>query len=407
MRFMGGGPGGGGDLFGPPVTTRDLETYVKFLGLTREQQETARALVEGVTAEYQPLARSVRDRMEQIREEFRETRDPSVWQGMASRWAEVRAARKKIEESFANDLKAILTPEQAEKWPAVERAQRRTKTLPRGLMSGERVDLIGLVDRLGLSEEAAAALRETLEQYEADLDRELVRRNEFMEKAMEQGPSLMQSFQEGDTEKLQQLFEKGREASARVRDVNRRYQRLIEGLLPEDKRAVFAEDFRRESFPMVYRPSFAARTLDAAEQLPDLDESQKAALADIRASFTREQGAINTRMQAAIEDLEKNVNVDNMFARFNDPAMREMRDAKRQLDEQTIEKVNKVLNEAQRTRLPERDARGEGGRGFRRGGEAGADRGQGDDGPRPQRRGRGQQGEPQDGARPIRTGGPA
>lgn len=409
MRMMmGGGPGGGGDMFGPPVSTRDLDTYTKILGLTPEQIETAKALVDGATTEYQPIAKSVRDKMEAVRQEFRETQDPTVWTSVGTKMAEVRAQRKKIEDSFNNDLKAILTPEQVAKWPAAERAQRRSKTLGRGLMSGERVDLFRLVERAELTPEQAAALRETLDQYELELDRELIRRNEVFEKAMEQGAGMAQAFMNGgDTTKAQEMFDKGREAAKGVRDVNRKYARNIEGLLPEDKRAKFAEEFKRESFPMIYRPSFASRVLDTAEKMTDLDENQKAGLAVIRESFTREQNTINNQLQTTTEQMEANVTLETMFAQFRDPKMQELRQSRRTLEEQTVEKVQALLNEGQRTRLPERDAGPQDGgpRGRRDGADAGGNGGDGN-GQR-QRRGRGQQTDQPGEVVPRRNGGPA
>src|SRR5258705_10948404 len=99
-------------------------------------------------------------------------------------------------------------------------------------------------------------------QYEAELDRKLAKRNDMWDKAMDRGQEYMQAFQNQDFGKLQEQFDKLRDASMHVRDVNRRYERQIESILPEDQRAKFADEFKRDSFPMIYRQSFASRTLD-------------------------------------------------------------------------------------------------------------------------------------------------
>lgn len=377
----GGGPGGGGfgrmmggDMMGAPISTRDLDAFSKTLNLTSDQMETAKALVEGVATQYQPIAKAMRDKRTQVQKEVEETGDPTAWQSLTGQFAELRQARAKIESSFMNDFKAILTPEQTQLWPAAERAYRRGKSVGRGMMSGERVDLFRLVERLKLTPEQEAPLKEALDQYSIDLDRELTKRNEVQEKMMDEGNTLFAAFMGGgDAEKAQQMIEKGREAASRVRDVNRRYERQIEPLLPEDKRAEFAQEFKRESFPMVYRPTYSARVLDAAEKFDDLDANQKAAIAAARESFTRELNAISTRGEAAWEDMEKNFSVQGMRGgaggggpggMFNNPKIQEFRDARDALDTQTVEKVNSILTEAQRAKLPERDNGRDGG-GFR------------------------------------------
>lgn len=395
MGMMMGG-GRGGDMFGSPIATRDLDTFTKALALTPQQVETAKALVDGAAADYQPIAKAFRDKMEAVRQEFRDTQDPTVWQSLGKQMNESREARAKIETSFMGDLKAILTPEQQQNWPAAERTYRRSKSIDRGFMSGERVDLIRLVERAELPADVIASLKDVLEQYSVELDRELTKRNEVQEKAMDQGASLFTAFQNGDTTKAQELFQKGREAETRVRDVNRRYERQVESMLPEDQRAKFADAFKRESFPQVYRPTYASRVLDAAEKFTDLDDTQKSGLVAVRESFTREQTGLNTQYQAAIEETESKATLETMFNRGGgDPKMQELRTSRRTLDESTAQKVQDLLSEAQRAKLPERDARPDGGPGGpgggRRGQDAGGNNGGGDNAqPQQQRRQRGQ-----------------
>jgi hypothetical protein len=403
-----GGPGGmgrmggGGDLFGPPVSSRDLDAFAKVLVLTPQQLDTAKALLDGAAADFQPLAKAARDQMDAARQEARDSGDPgAVWQSIGAKMGELRLARTKIETGFMNDLKGILTEEQAQKWPAVERANRRNKTIGRGLMSGERLDLTKLVERADLSPEALAPLKNIMEQYEVELDRELIKRNEVYEKAFAQGGNLAAAFGPGgDPTKAQELFDKGREAAIRVRDVNRKYARQIEAMLPEDKRAAFNQEVKRESFPMIYRDSYATHILDTADKMTDLDAGQKSGLTGVREAFTRDLNSLNVKSEAAWVEMEDTTTVQNMFSRFNDPKIQELRDARRTLEDQAVQKVNDLLNEAQRAKLPDRESvRGAGDNNPNGPRRAAPDNG-GANG-RPQRRGRGDPQTPQGDAAPA------
>ncbi|MCC6321645.1 MAG: Spy/CpxP family protein refolding chaperone [Phycisphaerales bacterium] len=396
---MGGGGmfGGGGfrGMFDSGVTTRQFESLKTILKLSKEQDEAVDALFEAYQDSTTELNNANREKMDHLREDMRaamqdgEGFDSDAMKKMGEHMEKVRKDRKALETSLFNDVKSVLTPEQTQNWPRVEMGYRRESTIGRGLMAGERVDVVRLVDDLKLPEAERAPLNAVLDQYAADLDRELTARNEFQEKAMSQAREL---FQSGDQEKVQKLFDEGRSHSTRVRDVNRRYARQIEGMLPDSARATFAQSFQRESFPQIYRSTHGARTLEAALKLTDLDDEQKSTLASISESYKRDLGAINKEMEAAAEKREANFTpADMMGGRGRgwgggDEQSRELRDRRRTLDDSTVEKVQKALRPEQVEKLPAREERG----GF--GGEGG---GGGDDSaPRRNRRNSNDEGRP-------------
>src|SRR5690606_12671489 len=152
-----------------------------------------------------------------------------------------------------------------------------------------------------------------LEQYEIDLDRELVKRNEVYEQGESRARELMEDFRSGDMTRAQEMFVKGRDASRRVKEVNQRYARQLEHLLPEAKREAFASTVKHEMYPMVYREMYASRVLGAAEKIEDLDDAQRASLAAIRESHARELASLNAQMEAAIEERENTADMMQMF----------------------------------------------------------------------------------------------
>lgn len=389
MGPMGGmGMGGGmGQMFEAPITSRDLQKYSDMLALTPEQRETLEILLEANQQEFAEKAGEARRKLEALREEAREARDPSVWRDMGAQMETFRKARAAMEAGFFNDMKALLTPAQAEKFPKIERQRRREQTIGMGLMSGERTDLVRITAELQLPADQMAVVEPVLEQYEADLDRELQNRNAVYEESQSR---VREMFERGSTDDMQRALERGREASMRVREVNRRYARQIENLLPDDARERFAEQVRRESFPMIYRPSFASRVVDAAAAFDDLDDNQRAAISSIRDSFARESASLNRQLEQATVKQEETLTVQDMMSRGfrgggGSDEMEALRDKRRELESSTVDKIRSILSPEQAERLPRRDDR-MGGPGNDRGEQR---RGQ----PQQQRRGRGGEGE--------------
>lgn len=388
----GGGPGGGGmrmmgggmrDMMGEaPIGENQLEKYGTIVGMTKEQNEAVALLHEGYMAEVRAAQDEVRSQMEAARDAFRESGDPTEFQKVRASAMEARTKRRQMDQTFLNDVKALLTEEQAAKWPKVEMAMRRDQSLRRGLMSGERVNLFQLVDDLKLGEDARKPIDELLGQYEVDLDRELIKRNAVSDKAIEQMDQLRE-----DPAKAQAMLEEGRTAGTRVRDVNRRYARQISEALPAEMKAGFDAAFQRESFPSVYRESSVTRGVTAAMGFEDLTEEQRGKIQALNEKYAREAAAVNERLAKAQEENEMTMTADRMFQRGpggggeEESPLQTLRQERRDLDRKANEALREILTETQREKLPSNDMRG------RR--DGGGD--QGGDGPRP-RRGGGQGG---------------
>jgi hypothetical protein len=339
------------------ISKKSVEKYGKVLGLDADQQQAAGALHDGYASEYQTAQKEFRDAMAELTRSFEESQDHSVFRDKMPVARTKRQERvEKLEATFMADLQALLATEQSARWPAVERQRRRETTLRGGAISGEGVNLIDIVEGLGVP--ASGDLAQTLDQYESDLDRALVNK----QKATEGN----QSFDGGrvDIEAFQARMAKMREVGMALRDINQRYARTIEALLPESKQFEFGTSVRKATFPRVYRPSNAARQLDAALKFDDLDASQKQSLAALKETYDREVAGVNERWAAAIEEDEKS-GQGGMMA-MGDGAMMQIRmggeddtspvaqasKARRELDDRTRDKLNSQLKPAQKERLP-------------------------------------------------------
>lgn len=398
--LMGGGPGGGREALNARISSDDLERYAQKLGLAEEQRQALTVLHEAYLEAHQARAAAVRAEMEDARDAFRETRDPSVFQEIGQSMQAFRQEATAAEKQFMDDFQALLTPEQAAGWPALDRQRRRETTLRRGLISGERVDVVRLVDELDLAPEQRAALEPMLDAYSQELDPALVKRNELFEAAMSQGPQFFQAFRDGgDTAAAEKMITEGRDAAIRVRDINRKYAAQIAGLLAPEQGQAFTARVKRESFPAIYTQRYAAQVSEAALKFEDLTDAQRGSLEAIRESYQRETDALNARAEAAIEAQEKDFSIATMMQRFggggDDGGLGELRRTRRELENGTVTKIRELLTPEQAARLPERQQGGEGergprGRGRDRGMNGGGDNPAGEgERPRRPRQGRG------------------
>jgi hypothetical protein len=208
-----------------------------------------------------------------------------------------------------------------------------------------------------------------LDQYEQNLDRELIKRNEVREKDMEKIGEL---FRSGDTEAAQKLIQEGRDAAVRVRDVNRNFAKQIATALPEDQKAAFNDAFKKASFPDIYRPTQATTTLKAASGLTDLTADQKDAVKKLSDSYDHSLATVNDKLAAAQEDAEMKFDMRNRGGGQDNPRQQLGRD-KRDLERTTTDALKKILTEQQAAKLPKPDQQngrggGQGGQGAGQGG---------------------------------------
>lgn len=358
--FGGGGFGGGfREALAPAMSEQQLARVATTLALSEDQKAAAEALLEGYQQQVRDAGEKMREKSEAARAEFRETRDPAVFEGLVEASEQLLSSRKTLDAGLLSDLQSVLTPEQTVKWPSVERTIKREQSLRRGFISGERVDVVRLVEDGKFSLELVTTLTPTLEEYSEELARELVKRDAMYEESMSK---MMQMRQGGDFESMQEMIEKGRDIAAKVRDINRKYVRQVMDQLPDDARPGFETQFREASFPDVYRRGFAGRNIDSAADFEDLDQTQKEGVAALKESYERQVSSINEKLTKAVEEAEMTFDVSQMMGRGDreDPAG-ELRREKRELDQATIESLQKLLNEQQIEKLPKREER-EGGR---------------------------------------------
>ncbi|HYD00409.1 MAG TPA: hypothetical protein VEB22_04215, partial [Phycisphaerales bacterium] len=297
----GGGGGMGGGMFGgmgggtsAPVSKGDIDKMAKSLKLTADQQAAANALLDGHLAAFNKKAEEFRKVQEEVREAFRQDRDPSVFADMAPKMDEFRKFRAETEKKFMEDVKGVLDKNQLEQWPAFERSHKREQSMGRGLMSGERADVIAIVERMKLPAEKQAQVNPILDAYSIELDRVIDARNAVQDKGMANGGIFrgLMNPDGGDNseamKKAEALLKEGREAATAVRDVNRKYAKQVEATLGGAEGEKFAAEFRKASFPNVYRERYIDRAIAAAMAMEDVKTEQAEGLKALKEQYARD-----------------------------------------------------------------------------------------------------------------------
>ena len=390
-QFRGGW--GGGEMFESPMPESELEKIAEMLGLDEDVRMLAESMLEAMETEFDTHRDEMRQIMDDARDEFRDTRDFTVWEDLRPIMEDFGEKREDIEAAFVEDMKMLLNDDQLEMWPKVERMRVRTRSLRNGLLSGETVDLIDLAEASSFEPEIMDSIVPVLDQYELELDRALKARNDVYEEGMSKA---MELWRAQDMETIDKLFKDATEAAERVRDTNRRYMRQVAQLLPEGSQEAFEQAFREKSFPRVYRQSYLNTAIESAKLFDDLTVDQRDEMATLEEAYKRDAGSVNARWATAIEESESNRSFRSMFRGGGDDseASREARRERRELDTRFEDQLLGILTEEQIERLPEREQRDFRERGrdrFQRGGRERGERG-GDRGDRGERGDRGDRG---------------
>ncbi|MFM9996094.1 MAG: hypothetical protein ACKVU4_09870 [Phycisphaerales bacterium] len=349
------------------IARSNLEGYAKLLGLDKDQSDAMLALHEGYTEQYEALTKGFQTDMEKIQEEFEDTQDITVFQKqMPKIGAAFGEKMESLEKGFLADLRALLTPQQDEQWPRIERMRLRESALRFSMISGQGVDLVDVLGDLKIDAAANPDLTDQLGRYELDLDKTL---KSFEKWGKDQQKQFLDDENAFDMSKMNEMMKKVEEMmkemarlSMAIRDVNRQYARTILPMLAGDTQDRFDQEVKRRSFPRVYKRSWVTKAVGSAGGFADLSGDQQTQLAELRAAYERELAAANDRWAAAITEKEEKSGGSMMAmmqsmmgggdASQNDP-VNEARKARKDLDGRYKDKLNALLSGEQQARLPE------------------------------------------------------
>lgn len=360
-----------------PEMNVDEETRARFSEMRDEARELRRRMrdaeEDGLTDEdRERMSAELRARIERIREEARAMR-PSEEErneatlAMASILSEWNRTRRALDEAFRDELGLILTDEQLERLPEVERDVRRARLLPLGRLSAESIDLTQLPRQAGVEEVVAPVLEPLWSEYEQLLDDALVARDAHLDGM---GITMMDAFRTRDPTLAIEATRTEARLREAVRDVNLRMHEMAVALLGEagvESTAVTEYDmaFRREAFARAWGPTFASRSFRAAAGLEDLSPETAALVAQLEAAYTAEVAGLNSAIEVEIvaTDGDRLISrMERLAARMQgmdndlpvaDQPVRDLLERRQDLDRRFREQLESLLTPEQIAALPE------------------------------------------------------
>lgn len=348
----------GGDFLEPGFTTKDLEHASQLFGFDEVQREIAGEMVNEYLGRMGAGVEQMTTILRAAEDEFEDTRDIAIWDDFRDRTQAFEQRKDMITKQLMADLRLLLTTEQEMRWPRFERDLRRMATIDEGgLVSGEAVDLVALLDEMGVDGEAREVIASIENQYVTELDRALITRNEVYEESTDKAFERFTTEGFDDFEKVmdyfRELLEDAMIQAVRVRDINLRYAATIGRALSPEIGEEFADRFNELCYPRVYRVSTTDRAFETILSFEDLAEEQRGRVLEAQTRYRQSRERLDANWARAIAEQEEERDVMRVMGiEPSTEATRETRTARRELDRTAYEQVLQVLSEDQARRLP-------------------------------------------------------
>lgn len=224
----------GSDTFRPQVKRGEIDVLSRILNLSADERAAVVALFEAHDAEVRNEGRQVREKCRELSEEAellqRQSLQPKVTKAVTD-WGK---RKEELEKQFLSDLTAMLTKEQEERWPIVERELRRPKLLANSWMSGEGIDVVGMLASIDGKAAENPKIVEILERYANEVDAALKTRDAFI-KEHETG---IEDLMKTDPQRVLSLRKDSVRNRVRVREINRRYVQQVAAELREPTKKI-------------------------------------------------------------------------------------------------------------------------------------------------------------------------
>ncbi len=303
-RELRGGPRGGPD---GAIDERDR------LGAElRRVREELRALREATPEGQQVDAakrQQILDSLGPLREQLAQLRPPAPdaaeMAALAALNAEWSAQRAELRTDLLESVRSILDDRQLALWDEFERTLRRQKTLGRGRLSGESVDLFVLADQIVPRPEDQARIEPALREYTAAMDKAIAAREHHLEGSQTERVAAMFNR---DTERAEALAARELELRLAVRDVNHRSAETIAEAIAREVSPQTAEAFRAEyrrlAYPRVFRPTRTQRAFETALEMDDLGDAVRGGVQSLQSSYLVELASANAVLEETIRARE-------------------------------------------------------------------------------------------------------
>jgi len=355
----------------------------------RDKMDSARKLndeegMKELQAKLQGELDSIREEMQQSRlEQWQSPERQTAFEEMALLLQDQLRLKKQMCSEFEGDLVAILTEDQQDFWPPLQRQLVRDRLLPRGRLSGETVDVMGLVEQQNFDDEVLIGLLPVLNEWDETVTYALSARDNHR---VENQGALMSAMRTMDMSSGADVMKAQARLAEAVRDINDMAVENIVLLLPETQNTDFDTFAKERGYPRIFRPTRTDRAYKAAMELEGLEPDILQSIMELYDALQLEMVYANAQILEATHRWEAQEQLDRMnrFAermsggsseRAESP-IRKAQDDRRKIEENYLEQLRMLLTEEQIESLGGLQSREQQREGRERGdGDASRDRG--------------------------------
>lgn len=298
---------------------------------------------------------SIREEMQQARvDQWQSPERQAAFEEIALLVQDQARLKRQMRNEFEGDLVAILTEDQISLWPPLERQLIRDRLLPRGRLSGETVDVMGLVEQQEFEDEVLIALLPVLQEWDASVTPALSARDDHM---VENQGVLMSAIHTMDTTSGIDVMKAQAKLAEAVRDINDNAIANIVLLLPEEEREEFDAYSKERGYPRIFRPTRTDRAYKAAMELEALEPDILQAIMELYDSLQLEMVYANEQVLEATHRWEAQEQIDRMnrFAQRmsggsseqTESQIRKAEESRRTIEENYLEQLRMLLTEEQ------------------------------------------------------------
>ena len=326
----------------------------------REKIDSAQRL-EGEEG-MQDLQDRLRGEMEQIRESMNEART-AQWQSPERQAAmedislfvtDQLRLKRQMKSEFEGDLVAILDEEQLLLWPPLQRMLIRDRLLPRGRISGETLDVMGLVEQQDFEDSILANLLPALNSWDVTVTSALEARDNF---ATENQGQMMAAMRTMDSSGTLSVMKEQARYSESVRDINDNAVEQIVLKLPSEEGSAFKQIARERAYPRIFRQGRVQRAYQAAMELVELEPETLQAIVELYDVMLIDMEYVNEQLLSATKRWESQEQIDRMnrFAsrmsgmesEQTESPIRKAEDSRTKIENNYLEQLRLLLNEEQ------------------------------------------------------------
>jgi hypothetical protein len=253
---------------------------------------------------------SIRDEMNQARvEQWQSPERQTAFEEVALLMQDQLRLKRKMRQEFESDLVVILNDEQLVFWPPLMRQLTRDRLLPRGRLSGETIDVMGLVEQREYGDETLLALAPSLSDWDISVTQALEARNNHL---VENQGSLMTSMRTMDPNSGIAVMKEQAGLAERVRDINDTAIANISIILGPDEGGSFNTFAKQKGYPKIYRMTRAERAYEAALGLEGLEPDILESILELEEAMKIELEFANETLYAETHRWEAQEQIDRM-----------------------------------------------------------------------------------------------